>query len=120
MRTRFVLLVVAAGLLIAMFWNRATVAEDTPRKIEVTATRFMFSPAELTLKKGVPVVLSIKSTDVNHGLRLRDLNIDLKINKGGTTEVRLTPDKVGDFVGHCSVFCGAGHGGMALTLHVVE
>jgi cytochrome c oxidase subunit 2 len=31
-----------------------------------------------------------------------------------------TADKTGDFVGHCSVFCGSGHGGMSLTLHVVN
>ena len=34
--------------------------------------------------------------------------------------MQFTPDKAGDFVGHCSVFCGSGHGGMMLTLHVVD
>jgi cytochrome c oxidase subunit 2 len=48
------------------------------------------------------------------------LNLDLKAGKGQTTQATITPDKTGDFVGHCSVFCGTGHGKMTLTIHVVE
>jgi cytochrome c oxidase subunit 2 len=44
----------------------------------------------------------------------------VKVGKGATTEVQFTPEKTGNFVGHCSVFCGGGHGSMKLTLHVVE
>jgi cytochrome c oxidase subunit 2 len=72
------------------------------------------------LKKGQPVVLIVKSLDVAHGLRVRELNIDLKVKKGASSEVQFTPEKTGDFVGHCSVFCGSGHGSMKLTIHVVE
>jgi cytochrome c oxidase subunit 2 len=94
--------------------------ETQPRRIEVTAKRFSFDPAELTLKKGEPVVLVLKSVDVAHGLRFRELGVDAKVGKGSTSEVQFTPEKTGDFVGHCSVFCGSGHGSMKLTLHVVE
>jgi cytochrome c oxidase subunit 2 len=65
-------------------------------------------------------VIVLKSADVAHGLRIRDLNLDLKVDKGGTAQATITPDKTGDFTGHCSVFCGVGHGKMALTIHVVE
>ena len=121
MKKRLILLVLsAAAMLAAVSFNRATSAQSGPRRIEVTASKFTFSPGEITLKKGQPVDLVVKSTDVAHGLRVRELNIDLKIDKGGTAEVKFTPDKTGDFVGHCSVFCGSGHGSMALTFHVVE
>jgi len=86
----------------------------------VTAKRFAFEPAEITLKKGQPVVLVFHSTDAAHGIRFRELNAGVKIGAGGTAELQLTPDKAGDFVGHCSVFCGSGHGGMMMTLHVVD
>ncbi|HZC43085.1 MAG TPA: cupredoxin domain-containing protein, partial [Acidobacteriaceae bacterium] len=89
-------------------------------RIEVTAQRFHFEPAEITLKEGQPVVLVLKSVDVSHGLRFQELNINLKVSKGGTTEVEFTPEKTGEFVGHCAVFCGVGHGNMKLTLHVVQ
>jgi cytochrome c oxidase subunit 2 len=90
------------------------------KTIDITAKRSTFDPTEITLKKGQPVMLVVKSLDVGHGLRVRELNIDLKIKKGGTSEVQFTPGKTGDFVGHCSVFCGPGHGSMKLTIHVVE
>lgn len=90
------------------------------KRIEITAKRFSYDPGTVTLKKGEPVVLVLKSADVAHGLRFRELNVEVKAPKGGTSEVSFTPQKAGDFVGHCSVFCGAGHGSMALTLHVVE
>ena len=89
-----------------------------PRRIEVVAKRSGFDPARIDLKKGVPVILVLKSADVPHGLRVRELNVEVKAPKGGSGEVQFTPEQTGDFVGHCSVFCGAGHGSMTLTLHV--
>ncbi len=99
---------------------KSSTTDQTPRRIEVTASRFSYTPNELNLKKGEPVVLLLKSTDATHGLRISELNVDLKVDKGKTSEVEFTPDRTGDFVGHCSVFCGAGHGSMELTLHVEE
>lgn len=95
-------------------------AQEAPKRIEITAKQFEFEPSEITVKKGQPVVLVIKSADVTHGLRFRELNLNVKIDKGATAELPFTPDKTGDFVGHCSVFCGPGHGGMTLTMHVVN
>jgi cytochrome c oxidase subunit 2 len=95
-------------------------AEAVPRQIEVTAKRFSFEPSDITLKKGEPVDLVLKSTDVPHGLRFRELNVEVKVGKGGTSEVHFTPSQTGTFVGHCSVFCGMGHGSMTLKLHVVD
>lgn len=95
-------------------------AHADPHRIEVTAKRFQFDPGEITVKKGETVVLVLKSADVAHGLRFKDLNVDMKVGAGGTTEFSFTPQKTGDFVGHCSVFCGAGHNSMTIKLHVVE
>jgi cytochrome c oxidase subunit II len=95
-------------------------AQTAPRRIEITASRFKYEPAEITLKKDEPVVIVLKSADVTHGLRFRDLNFNVKAEKGQTSELPFTPTKTGDFVGQCSVFCGSGHGKMKLTLHVVE
>jgi cytochrome c oxidase subunit 2 len=95
-------------------------ADTEPRHVEVTAKRFAFVPAEITLKKGEPVDLVLKSADVPHGIRFRELNVEIKAGKGGSSEVHFTPGQTGTFVGHCSVFCGAGHGSMTLKLHVVD
>lgn len=121
MKTGSTLLAVFVGVLTAAILSTWIVrAQSTPRRVEVTAKRFAYEPGEITLKKGQPVVLVIKSADVNHGLRFRELNLNARIDKGASAELSFTPDKTGDFIGHCSVFCGTGHGGMTLTLHVVD
>ena len=89
------------------------------KTIQITAKRFSYAPDEVTLKKGEPVTLVIHSEDVAHGLRARDLGLDLKAGKGDTAQATITPDKTGDFIAHCSTFCGAGHGSMIVTFHVV-
>jgi len=93
-------------------------AESTPRRVEVVAKRFAFTPSDVTLKKGEPVIFVLKSADVSHGVRFRELSVDVKAPKGGEGQVQFTPEVSGDFVGHCSVFCGTGHGSMTLTIHV--
>lgn len=95
-------------------------APDAPRRIDVSVKRFAYTPTEITLKKGEPVVLVLTTEDVTHGLKFKELNLNTKIEKGKPSELAFTPDKVGDFVGHCSVFCGSGHGSMTLTLRVTE
>ena len=110
----------AAILIAALLLIQNTSGQHLPRRIEVTAKRFEFTPGEITLKKGEPVVLVLKSLDVTHGLRINELGIETKVEKGHTSEIAFTPDKIGTFIGHCFVFCGSGHGTMTLTLHIVE
>jgi len=93
---------------------------DAPKRIEVSVKKFAYTPAEISLKKGEPVVFVLTTEDVAHGLKFKELNLNTKFEKGKPSELAFTPDKVGDFVGHCSVFCGSGHGSMTLTLHVTE
>jgi cytochrome c oxidase subunit 2 len=95
-------------------------AQAAPQRIVIEAKRFSYNPPEITLKKGQPVILVVKSDDVAHGLRFRELNVNIKVKAHGTAEAQFTPMETGDFVGHCSVFCGTGHGSMAIKLHVVD
>lgn len=95
-------------------------APEAPRRIEVSVKKFSYTPAEIIVKKGEPVVLVLTTEDVSHGLKFKELNLNARFDKGKPAELAFTPDKVGDFVGHCSVFCGSGHGSMTLSLHVTE
>jgi len=96
------------------------IAAQESHRIVINAMRFSYDPGTITLKKGEPVILVLQQSDVPHGLRVRELGIDVKASKGKPGEAKFTPDKVGEFVGRCSVFCGAKHGSMALTLRVVD
>lgn len=121
MKTRLLLTTfVAALLLVALGTAPPTSAEPAPRHIDIVAKRFSYEPAEVTLKKGEPVTISLKSADVAHGIHFKELNLQTKIDKGGTGTLSFTPTQTGDFIGHCSTFCGSGHGSMTLTFHVVE
>lgn len=93
---------------------------SSSRRIEIDARRFAYDPEVVTLKKDETVLLVLKSQDVTHGLRIRELGLDLKASKDKPAEELFTPRKTGDFVGHCSVFCGAKHGTMKITFRVVE
>jgi cytochrome c oxidase subunit 2 len=95
-------------------------SSNEPRRIEVSVKKFAYAPAEVTVKKGEPVVLVLTTEDVSHGLKFKELDLNAKFDKNKPAELAFTPDKTGDFVGHCSVFCGSGHGSMTLTLHVTE
>ena len=117
--SRATVLLLVAALLAPMLASPSAWSQGQPQRIEILAKRFSYSPGEITVKKGQPVVIVLKSLDVPHGLRIRDFGVDIKVKAGGTGEATFTPDKVGDFTGHCSVFCGSGHGSMTLIVHVV-
>ena len=93
---------------------------QNPHTIAMTAHRFAFEPNEITIKKGEPVILVIKSQDVSHGLVIDDLGVRTEVKKGESTEVRFDPEATGTFEGKCAHFCGKGHGSMTLTVHVTE
>jgi cytochrome c oxidase subunit 2 len=119
MRTNLASRILLAILLCAAIPGTFARAEQAPQRIEITAKRFAFTPGEITVKVGQPVVIVLKSEDTGHGLRVRDLGVDMKVKAGQSAEAKFTPDKVGDFVGHCAVFCGSGHGSMTFKIHVV-
>lgn len=106
--------------LIATVAPVATKAQGEPKTIAITAHRFAFEPAQITLKKGEPVVLKLSSADVVHGFYLKPLRIDEIIEPGKTTEVKVTPQVSGTFTTICDHFCGANHGNMKMTIVVEE
>ena len=88
--------------------------------IHLTAKKFDYSPNQITVKKGQPVVIQIVSLDRKHGFTIPDLKVRSDVRPGGENVVRFTPDRAGTFNFHCDLFCGSGHEGMAGTLVVVE
>lgn len=122
MKSKFLVRTILVGCLAmgSLALSGFSPAPDAPRRIEVSVKKFSYTPGEITLKKGEPVVLVLTTEDVSHGVKFKELNLNAKFDKGKPAELAFTPDKVGDFVGHCSVFCGSGHGSMTLTLHVTE
>ena len=90
------------------------------KTIHINAKKFEFTPGEITAKKGEPVVLEIKSEDVNHGFSLPDFGVRGDVKPGSVLRLSFTPDKTGQFTFTCDVFCGSGHEDMSGTLTVTE
>lgn len=95
-------------------------AEPKEKVIRITAKKFNYTPGEITIKKGVPVVLEFKTADVMMGFNLPDFNVRADIVPGKTTRLRLVANKTGTFVFLCDVFCGTGHEEMNGKLTVVD
>lgn len=98
----------------------SVMAQPAEQEIKIQAKRFAYQPAEITLKKDVPVILELTSLDVHHGFNCPDLGLRTDIYPGRTTTLRVVPDKTGNFPFHCDVYCGDGHEDMAGVIMVTE
>ena len=83
--------------------------DHSERVVPIKVKRFEYSPKEVVLKKGVPVVLQLQSLDVPHGFNLPDLGVRTDVLPGQTARVRIVPQQTGRFVFRCDIFCGSGH-----------
>jgi cytochrome c oxidase subunit 2 len=112
----------AISLLALVLIHQTVEAQESPQKpieIKVIARRFEFHPHTITLKAGRPAKLIITSDDVTHGFAIDEFNINAKIEAKQTKTIEFTPDRVGTFQIHCSVYCGDNHESMLGEL-VVE
>jgi cytochrome c oxidase subunit 2 len=91
------------------------------RRIEVTASRYAFSPARIEVPEGAVVELVLRSADTDHGLGIKAYGVKVAIPKGGeTVGVSFVASRVGSFPIECSEYCGSGHKRMRGELVVVE
>ena len=97
-----------------------TRASEPPKVIDISAKKFEFTPSQITLKKGEPVILRLHSSDRVHGFMSKPLKIDTDIPNDSVEDIALTPDSAGDFTVICDHYCGTGHGGMKMQITVVE
>jgi cytochrome c oxidase subunit 2 len=95
-------------------------ADGAGQVIQVTAKRYEYNPSEITVKKGVPVILEFTSLDRPHGFNCPDLGIRTNIMPGKVNRVQFVPQKAGTFEFHCDLFCGEGHENMTGKIIITE
>lgn len=83
--------------------------EKQERVIRLVAKKFVFTPSEIVLKKGQPVVFELTTLDFGHGFKIPDLDFRADFVPDKVTVVRLLPEKAGKFDFVCDNFCGSGH-----------
>lgn len=110
----------ALGLASIATYVAAQQAQPKEKVIRIDAKRFDYTPGELTLKKGEPVILELTSRDVLMGFNLPDFDLRADMVPDKVTRVRFVPDKTGSFTFLCDIFCGTKHEEMNGRLTVVE
>lgn len=105
-----------SALVLAIAFGSPAFAHPT---IDIIATNWHFTPNTITVEAGQSTTLRLTSTSGTHGIASDDLGIAATtIAPGKFVEVSFTPRTAGTFAVHCSIFCGAGHGEMVLTVIV--
>jgi cytochrome c oxidase subunit 2 len=95
-------------------------AQATATTINLVASNWKFTPGTITVHVNQATTLRLTSAAGVHGIASPQLGIaNTMIQPGKFTTVTFTPKKKGTYVVHCSVFCGAGHANMTLTIKVV-
>jgi cytochrome c oxidase subunit II len=83
--------------------------ETAVREFKMTAKKYEFDPAVITVKQGDKVRLIITALDRKHGFELKEYGINQVLRKDDPTTIEFAASKPGTFVFRCSVFCGWGH-----------
>ena len=112
MTTRRTLMWRALGLsaapLLAILGRRAFAQPAEPQVVKLVAQRFHYTPGEIRVKAGRPVVLEFTSIDFVHGFSIPDLNVRADLPPGVVTRLPLPAQKPGTFDFLCDNFCGDG------------
>ena len=96
--------------------------QQASQVVRITAERFSFTPAEVSVAPGTEIEFQLTSHDTSHGFRILGQQIDIAIPKRGrgAATVRFVPPGPGTYVFECSRMCGAGHSFMRGTIRVKE
>src|SRR5690606_611744 len=92
----------------------STPRQAAPREITIVLSDFKFEPAEITVKRGERVRLTLQNKGtVAHDWTVRDLNLaSPRVQPGQTATYEFTVDRVGTFT---SVCVEAGHEALGMT-----
>src|SRR5438270_12227737 len=81
-------------------------------KLAVTMKKYAIEPAEIRVKRGQKVELTVSTLDVQHGFSIADLGIKEPVQKGRPAVITFTADRAGEFPVQCAIICGSGHDDM--------
>lgn len=123
-------LLIVLGFAYLGAWSLGDALRVDPQamKVEVTAFQwgwkftypdFGISSTELYLPVDQQVHLEMKSQDVIHSFWVPEFRLKQDIVPGQTTDLRITPSVIGDFVVRCAELCGTSHAYMIAPVVVV-
>jgi cytochrome c oxidase subunit 2 len=78
-----------------------------------------FANPQLYVAKGQPVHFTVQSKDVIHDFWVPAFRVKIDAVPGISTQLRVTPTRLGDYPVVCAELCGLGHAVMRQTAHVL-
>lgn len=118
--TSSVLCLVAVFLGAVTAGGTASESAGKAKVIKVVVQRFHYTPSEIRVRKGQPVVLEFTSVDFVHGFKVPALGLRTDLPPGKITKVTLRPEKAGVYDFLCDNFCGSGHEEMSGRIIVTD
>ena len=88
------------------------------RTFRITASRYHFTPDQITVHHGTVVILVVNSEDVTHGIHVHGTDVSKDVVPGISTIVQFYAKEPGRGGFSCSDFCGLGHLFMRGTITV--
>jgi heme/copper-type cytochrome/quinol oxidase subunit 2 len=80
------------------------------REITVGAYKYGYYPNPIVVNYGERVRLLMTAADVPHGIRIPEFKVNMLLPLGVTKIIDFTASQKGEFMVHCSVYCGPNHG----------
>jgi cytochrome c oxidase subunit 2 len=101
---------IASACTLGLAARRVLAQSPAPEQlVKLVAQRFHYTPNELRVKAGVPVLLELSALDFVHGFNLPDLKLRADLPPGRVVQLRFTLDKPGNYDFLCDNFCGDEH-----------
>lgn len=86
-----------------------TIVEGEEYDLYIVASRFSFEPNQVVVPQGAKVNFYATSADVQHGMILRDTNVNMMLIPGQVSKLSAVFNEVGTFEYVCQEYCGLGH-----------
>jgi len=93
-------------------WSEPGVREIVPGEkydVYVVAKRFFYEPNSVEVPVGSEVTFYVTSTDVQHGFKIQDTNINFMVIPGEVSKLTATFEEAGTYDYICTEYCGLGH-----------
>ena len=77
--------------------------------VYIVSKRFFYEPSTIEIPVGAEVTFYVTSTDVQHGFKIQDTNVNFMVIPGEVSKLTTTFNEVGTFDYICTEYCGLGH-----------
>jgi cytochrome c oxidase subunit 2 len=125
-----IIVVIAVGIWGTIELNALTQPSSNEMEVAVTGRQWSwsfaypgqgdFQSAEMVVPVGQPILLRMRSDDVLHSFWVPEFRVKQDLVPGLTTELRITPNQLGEFKVRCAEICGTEHANMLAPVRVVS